>query len=90
MNFTLVLTDEASEDFDYHVQSGDKGRIKKIGKLLAELEVHPERGAGRPEMLKHQFSGCWSRRITEEHRIVYRIDNEAEEVVIYAMRNHYK
>ncbi|MEI6535590.1 MAG: Txe/YoeB family addiction module toxin [Verrucomicrobiaceae bacterium] len=59
----------------------------KIVKLVMECRGTPFRGTGKPEPLKHQFAGCWSRRIDQEHRLVYRVENQA--LVILSCRFHY-
>ena len=61
----------------------------KIQKLLEELELHPEIGTGKPEKLTENLSGYWSRRINIEHRIVYQIDKQKQEVTIYSLQGHY-
>ena len=65
----------------------DKAITKKIVRLIEEILQTPYHGTGKPEPLKHELSGCWSRRIDKEHRIVYRV--EGEEVVILSCRFHY-
>jgi toxin YoeB len=61
--------------------------LKKVNSLIKEIERLPFDGSGKPELLKHNLSGLWSRRITLEHRLVYKIENEA--VVIFQCRYHY-
>ncbi len=56
-------------------QKTDKKIIKRINLLIRNIQRHPHEGIGKPEPLKHGLSGYWSRRITDEHRIVYRFDN---------------
>jgi toxin YoeB len=60
---------------------------KKIYKLLEEIKRTPFEGSGKPEPLKHQLKGCWSRRIDGEHRLVYRVTEEA--IVILFCKGHY-
>jgi toxin YoeB len=88
--YFLKFMPKAEDDMAYHAKVGDKSRLKKIARLLEELEKHPLKGTGKPEQLKHELSGRWSRRITDEHRIVYRIDEETTTVVIYQMKDHYE
>lgn len=87
--YTLDYSARAKADMQYHLKSGNKSRLRKIYRLLRELEYHPREGTGKPEQLKHELSDKFSRRITGEHRIVYRVDDEARSVVIYQMKDHY-
>jgi toxin YoeB len=86
----LILKPGALEDRNFFKKSGNKSLMKKIQRLLEELESHPETGTGKPEKLKENLSGYWSRRITDEHRIVYTVDNEKKLVEIYSLRDHYE
>jgi toxin YoeB len=82
----IVFLDQAWEDYLYW-QNTDKAMLKKINALVKEIERTPFEGNGKPEPLKHSLTGLWSRRINLDHRIVYKIENEA--VVIYQCRYHY-
>ncbi|MDB5288382.1 MAG: yoeB 1 [Mucilaginibacter sp.] len=82
----IIFLDQAWEDYLYW-QSTDKATLKKINSLVKEIERMPFEGSGKPEPLKHNLAGWWSRRITLEHRLVYKIDNEA--VVILQCKYHY-
>jgi len=82
----LVFSEQAWEDYLYW-QGTDKSMLKKINSLIKEIERMPFEGNGKPEPLKHNLAGLWSRRITLEHRIIYRIENEA--VIIHQCRYHY-
>lgn len=90
MNFLLKFTDDAIEDIEYLKKAGDKGILKKLAILLKELTEHPRIGTGQPEELKHNFSGCWSRKINKKHRLVYRITEEQATIIILYARGHYK
>jgi toxin YoeB len=90
MSYKLIFSDKAMMDACFHDKSGDKAILKKIKSLLAELEAHPGTGTGKPERLKHDRSGQWSRRINEEHRLTYRIDKKAGIVYVLEMKDHYK
>ena len=72
---------------DYMSWQSDKRIVKKINKLIKDIDRHPFSGIGKPEPLKYGLSGTWSRRITEEHRIVYEIKDD--EIRIYSVRDHY-
>jgi toxin YoeB len=82
----LVFLEDAWEDYLYWSQT-DKATIKKINQLIKECMREPFAGIGKPEPLKFDMSGCWSRRITSEHRLVYRI--EGDTLVIMQCRYHY-
>src|SRR5690554_5344764 len=73
MNYHLDFTDQALKDIAYFKQLGNKSVLGKILVLLDEVAEHPYKGTGKPEPLKHQLSGCWSRRINREHRLVYEV-----------------
>lgn len=74
------------EDYLYWQQS-DKSILKKINSLIKEIDRTPFEGSGKPEPLKHDLSGWWSRRINLEHRLIYKIDKDA--IVILQCRYHY-
>ncbi len=65
----------------------DKKILKKINELIQDIQRHPFEGIGKPEPLKFDLSGYWSRRITGEHRLVYQFIND--EIFIYSCRYHY-
>ena len=82
----LTFTKNAWDDYLYW-QKTDKKIVKKINGLIKEIQRSPFEGSGRPEQLKYDLAGYWSRRIEHEHRLVYQIvDNELR---IYACRFHY-
>ena len=83
----LLFSPQAWEDYQYWIQS-DKKVLKKINDLLKEISRNPYSGIGKPEPLKHALSGYWSRRITDEHRVVYRIDGEV--LKIAQLKYHYE
>ena len=90
MSYILKLTTDAIEDIEYLKKAGDKATLKKLSVMLEELAEHPRTGTGQPEELKHNFSGCWSRRISAKHRLVYRIEDEQVTVIILYASGHYK
>jgi toxin YoeB len=71
-----IFSDKAWEDYLYW-QKTDKRMLRKINDLIKDIDRHPYEGIGKPEPLKHSLSGYWSRRINEEHRLIYRIKDEA-------------
>ncbi len=82
----LTWSEEAWEDYLYW-QDADKRMVKKINALIKDVLRMPFEGKGKPEPLKHNLSGFWSRRITEEHRLVYAIAENT--ILIAACRYHY-
>jgi toxin YoeB len=87
MNFSIELSKTARDDLDFWKTSGKQKILNRIVKLLKELEQNPFEGTGKPEPLKHELSGYWSRRISREHRLVYTVKEET--VYIIALRYHY-
>jgi toxin YoeB len=82
----LIFADEAWEDYLYG-QKHDKQMVERINKLIKEVQREPFAGIGKPEALKHALAGFWSRRITDEHRMVYRVADSA--LWIAQLRFHY-
>ena len=83
----LSFSDDAWDDY-LHWQQHDKKILKKINRLIKEIQRDPFEGIGEPEPLKYNWSGYWSRRITIEHRLVYKVtDNN---LMIAQCRYHYR
>ncbi len=82
----LIFAEEAWEDYLYW-QNQDRRMLERINKLIRETQREPFEGIGKPEALKHALSGFWSRRITDEHRMVYRV--EGNDLLIAQLRFHY-
>ena len=82
----LIFSDNAWADYLYW-QKQDKHMGERINRLIREIQREPFAGVGKPEALKHGLSGYWSRRITEEHRMVYRVEGNA--LLIAQLRFHY-
>jgi len=82
----LIFDDHAWEDYMYW-QKTDKKMIKRINLLIKDIQCSPFEGIGKPEPLKHALSSYWSRRINDEHSIIYKVD--AESVYIAQLRYHY-
>ena len=83
---TLIFAESAWEDYLYW-QKTDKKILKRINTLLKDISRDPFEGIGKPEPLKHALSGYWSRRINEEHRIIYKVQEES--LLIAQLRFHY-
>lgn len=82
-----ILFQETGWDDYLYWQQTDKSMLRKINSLIKEIERIPFEGSGKPEPLKHNLTGWWSRRINLEHRLIYKIDGEA--IVILQCRYHY-
>lgn len=82
----LSWTDEAWNDYLYW-QSQDKKTLKRINKLITDVKRSPFEGIGKPEPLKENLSGFWSRRIDDTNRLVYAVDDQA--VTMISCRYHY-
>ena len=83
----LLVWDENAWDDYLWWQAQDRKVLKRINALLLDIQRNGNEGIGKPEALKHDFAGYWSRRITDEHRLVYKI--VGDEVRIAACRYHY-
>jgi len=82
----LLFHANAWEDYQYWLAT-DKAMLRRLNTLIRDIQRAPFEGIGKPEALKADLSGYWSRRIDAEHRIVYRIDADA--VIIVQCRGHY-
>lgn len=82
----LVFTPHGWQDYQHWVQT-DRATLKRINRLIEVVLRDPFTGIGKPEQLRHVLSGAWSRRITEEHRLVYLVDGD--DVVVMQARYHY-
>jgi toxin YoeB len=82
----LVLVPTGWEDYLYW-QRTDKAALNRVNRLLADLVRHPLIGIGNPEPLRNVLTGLWSRRIDEEHRLVYQVDGN--DIIIIQARSHY-
>mgnify|MGYP001007135194 FL=1 len=82
----ILFADKAWEDY-LHWQATDRQVLKRINELIKDIQRSPHQGIGKPEPLRHALSGYWSRRITDEHRLVYRV--ESQTLLIAQARFHY-
>ncbi len=87
MRNRLAWTTAAWADYVYW-QGQDRKTLKRINQLLQEMLRHPETGIGKPEPLRANLSGFWSRRIDDTHRLVYAIEDD--QIVVIACRYHYE
>lgn len=83
---TLIFSDHAWEDYLYW-QNTDKKILHRINLLIKEIRRSPFKGIGKPEPLKHGFAGYWSRRINDEHRLIYKVTGEG--IYLAQLRYHY-
>ncbi len=82
----LIFAEKAWEDYLFW-QKSDKKILNRINTLIKDIKREPFEGVGKPEPLKHALSGYWSRRINDEHRIVYRVNDNS--IFIAQLRYHY-
>ena len=85
----IIFLLKADEDLEYWKQTGNKRVMKRIDGLLSDILEHPFSGIGKPEPLKGEQHGLWSRRITDEHRLVYSVSNGMVYVYVLSLRYHY-
>ncbi|TFH27062.1 MAG: Txe/YoeB family addiction module toxin [Bacteroidia bacterium] len=82
----FVFNSDSWEEY-LHWQSTNRKMTGKINALLEDISRHPFTGLGKPELLKHDLAGFWSRRIDQEHRLVYRVTDD--EIRVYSCKFHY-
>ena len=85
----VVFKTEALSDLKHWKHSGNIAVQKRITTLLKEISKTPYTGKGKPEQLKYDLTGYWSRRINAEHRIVYRVYESEDTVEIHSLKGHY-
>jgi toxin YoeB len=83
---TITFTELSWEDYLFW-QKNDKQKTKRINELLKDISRNPFEGIGKPEALRFKYSGYWSIRIDEEHRLIYRVVDE--EIQVLKCRHHY-
>jgi toxin YoeB len=82
----FIFVDESWEDYLYW-QKTDKKKLNRINELLKDISRTPYQGIRKPEPLKYKYSGFWSRRIDDEHRLIYQVKDD--EILIAKCRHHY-
>lgn len=87
--YQIAFSEEVDKDIAFWKKSGQKIIMNRISKLLLDMQAHPKTGIGKPEALKYDLAGKYSRHINDEHRIVYDIDEDKQIVTVYSMRGHY-
>ena len=83
----IIFAPKALKDLKFWQTSGNPKIQKKITDLITSISENPFAGIGKPELLKYEFAGCWSRRINEEHRIIYEVNHGS--VQILSLKDHY-
>lgn len=83
----IHFAEDAWEDYLYW-QGQDKKTLKRINKIIKDMQRHPFEGIAKPEPLKYDYQGAWSRRIDAENRLIYMI--EADQLYILSLKDHYK
>ncbi|OQX07490.1 MAG: toxin YoeB [Thiothrix lacustris] len=82
----ICFEEQGWEDYQ-HWQQTDRKVLKRVNELIRDIQRDPFNGIGKPEPLRHNLSGCWSRRITDTHRLVYMVQDS--QVIILQCRFHY-
>ena len=89
MSYNIAFLPQARKDFDERKKT-DGNTVIKIKEVLKDIAEHPYSGIGKPEPLKHNLSGKWSRRINKTDRIIYTVDGEKILVYVFSMKGHYQ
>lgn len=89
IKYTLEFTVQFIEDVKAHKKRGHKSILLKINTLIDEIQYHPTTGTGKPEALRGNRKGQWSRRISGEHRLIYEINEAIITVVMISASGHY-
>lgn len=87
--FRVVIRKTAERHLAEFYKSGDKPSMNKIKAIIADLEEHPYEGVGKPEPLKYELQGFWSRRINQKDRLIYSVDNDIVTVEVVSAKGHY-
>ncbi len=88
MIYKITFSPTALADIE-KLKKSEPLAFKKIQRLVVELMEHPYTGSGKPKPLKHDYAGCYSRRITQKHRLVYSVDEEEIVVLVLSALSHY-
>jgi toxin YoeB len=87
--YKVNLSDRAKKHLSIIEKSGDQASIRKVELIIAELRIHPETGIGKPERLKFDLAGYWSRRINKKDRLIYFIEDTIITVTVVSALGHY-
>ena len=89
IEYTLIFTDVSLGDLALHDKAGNQATIKRIDRILKELETTPFVGIGNPHPLNYDYAGMWSRHINKKDVIIYDVNETEKTVRIYSARYHY-
>ena len=89
MKYKLIITEKAKVDIASFSSTGDKAAAKKVNALFNELREHPYTGTGKPEALRGNWSGYWSRRINKKDRLIYTVEEDKVIVTVVQAKEHY-
>ncbi|MCE7061144.1 Txe/YoeB family addiction module toxin [Dyadobacter sp. CY343] len=87
IKYEIEFSNTAAEDLRFFSKSGQLNTLRRIKNLIDSISETPASGIGKPELLKHNLAGYYSRRINREHRIVYKVDQQI--IRILSLRGHY-
>lgn len=87
--YQITLTDLAKKQLNRHEKVGNRATLRKIQAIFSELKDHPYSGTGKPEALRHNLKGFWSRRINHKDRIVYQVFENVVTVDVVSAMGHY-
>ncbi len=87
--YIINLSEKARKDLSKIHKSGDKKSIKRVEKIFDELQQNPYEGIGKPEALKHQYKGFYSRRINKKDRLIYEVKEQIVSIFIVSALGHY-
>ena len=87
--FRVEIEDLAKSHIQKHLKSGDRASIRILERILIELSETPFEGIGKPELLKHQLTGFWSREINKKDRIIYKVNQDVVSVFVISAMGHY-
>lgn len=87
--YKVIINATAEKDLSKQKKAGDKATIKKILTILDELKEHPYSGTGKPEELKYNLKGLWSRRLNQKDRLIYEVKEDIVTVFVISAMGHY-
>lgn len=88
MKYELIFSPKAEDDLKQLKKSEPKAFLKAV-KLIKELSIHPKTGTGKPMLKKYDLAGFYARRITDKHRLVYKVDDDKIIVMVVSAKGHY-
>lgn len=87
--YKVIIQPAAEKDFSKHKKFGNKTTITRIITILNELQIHPYDGIEKPEALKYELQGYWSRRINQKDHLIYKVEEEIVTVIVLSALGHY-